>query len=362
MNDETYKGIGVAAGLMMLKWDLLNTHMGLSRMKIEPGDEVNVFINFESVLRNLVNMRNISAKVSMFKQQMVIELVSSVLNLVATYRAYFKRYNPNVKVFLYYTDLLSETPQQMTVYNKYYREYYKNRYTNNPDFKAFGEVLSSIIIPEVKLILNYVPNCYMLSSDSFDSSIIPSIVSGIIPARNIIITEDIFDTLYMFNPEFMTIYIKRRYQYFHVTSDIESTVRSIIKDESMPDISIFNGELYYRLLLAIKGSKIRNIKSTKGYGYTKFTKLLNNGLKDGIILRDFNSLNSVIGLFPKQFQEDIANAFKCTSLDNQIDLLSETDISQIKNQIVDRVDIKSIEELNNKRFFDYPINMAALIY
>ena len=89
---------------------------------------------------------------------------------------------------------------------------------------------------------------------------------------------------------------------------------------------------------------------------------MNDGLKNGIVLQDFSSIESVINLFPQQFRDDIRDSFKCMSLDIQCDLLSDTDVSQIKAQIVDKVDIKSIEELNNKRFFECPINLPALIY
>lgn len=362
IDDHYIPGIGVCAGLLMLKWDLLNEQMALHPVKIDPGEDVNVFINFESVLRNLANQKNLPTKVSMFKQEIVIELESAILNLVANYRSYYKKNNCNARVFLYYTDLKSESEQQMCVYNKHYREYYKNRYLTNAQFKALGELLTSIVIPEIQLILKYVPGCYFVSSETFDSSLIPKIISSKMNGKNVIISGDIFDTLYMFDPTFITIYIKRRFQYMTVTTNIESTVRSIIKDEFPFDLNIFNAELYYRLLLSIKGSKIRNIKSAKGFGYTKYVKILNDGLKNGVVLRDFSSIISVIELFPYQFREDINDSFKCMSLDTQLELISDTDVSQVMNQIIDKVDIKSIEELNNKRFFNNPINLPALIY
>ena len=172
----------------------------------------------------------------------------------------------------------------------------------------------------------------------------------------------IFDTLYLFNPNFATIYIKRKYSEFNVCSDIDSTVQSIIKDESPFDLTIFNSELYYRLLLSIKGSKIRNIRSAKGFGYSKFMNLLKQGLDKDIVLRDFSAIDSVIQLFPKDYRDDIKQAFQCTSIETQFDLLSDTDIDSIKSQIIDKIDIESVEALNNKRFFEYPINLQMLLY
>ena len=56
------------------------------------------------------------------KKDVVIELESAILNLMANYRMYFKKEKCNVKVYFYYTDL-TFTTQEMSVLNKYYRTY-----------------------------------------------------------------------------------------------------------------------------------------------------------------------------------------------------------------------------------------------
>ena len=201
MNIETYTpGIGVVAGVYRLKWDMINHHIHNHTINIQSGDEVNVFINFECILKNLSMKRGLLNLVNFHKQQLVIELESSILNLIGNYRSYFLKEKCNVKVYLYHTALDQQYPQQMSVYNKYYRNFYYNRYTQNPQFRLMGDVLNTIIIPEIKLILSYIPNCYFLESKTFDGSIIPYIVSTFNNAKNVIITGDIFDTLYLFNP------------------------------------------------------------------------------------------------------------------------------------------------------------------
>lgn len=358
---ENYKqGIGIAAGGMMLRWTLLEEHIKQSPIGIKTGDNVDVFINFECILKNLSSQRGLIDLVNFHKQQTVIELESSILNLIANYRMYFSKEKCNTRVFLYYTDL-GESDQLMFAYNKYYRTYYQNRYLNNPTFRQMGELLISIIIPEVELILNYVPGCYFIRAKRFDGSLIPYIISTLSRNKNVIISGDVFDTLYMFDPNFITLYLKRRFQYFSLTSDIESTVRTIIKDESPFDLNLFNSEMYYRLLLSIKGSRVRNIRSAKGFGYGKFLSILKRGIENGIVLKDFSSLDSIIQLFPELYRDDIKLAFKCTSIETQYGLLGPTDIDSISSQIIDKVDIKSLEALNNKRFLEFPINLQGLL-
>lgn len=344
----------------MLKWDLMNAHIHRDD-KIKPGDDVNIFINFESILRNLTMQRNINELISFHKQKVVLELESAILNLVANYRMYFNKERTVPSIYLYYTELASDA-HEMTTYNKFYRSYYTNKYLQNPNYKSIGQIMTEIIIPEIELILSYVPNCYFVKSKRFDGSLIPSIISKFNPSsKNVIITTDVFDTLYLLKEEFNTIYIKRRYSNFKVISDLESCIQSIITDGNPFDLNIFTSEMYYKLLLSIKGSRIRNIKSAKGFGYVKFLNLLSDGMDKGVVLKDYKSINSVLDLFPEKYRRDIKGAFSCTDLGTQYALLTESDIDSIKLQLVNNIDISSLEALNNKRFLDFPINLQGLL-
>lgn len=357
---EKTTSVGICAGSYMLKWNMLDDHIHNSTIGIKPMDEVNVFINLECVLKNLSIQKGLQTYLAFNKKKFVIEMESSILNLMANYRMYFEKEKCFPKLYFYMTSL-SEEDQQMKIYNKFYRSFYHNRYMVNPQFKLAGETLRDIILPELKLILSYIPGCYYLEANTFDGSIIPYIISTLSNRKNVIITGDIFDTLYLFNTNFLPIYIKRRFQHFNVYSDIDGVIQSIVKDESPFDLTIFNSEMYYRLLLSIKGSKIRNIKSAKGFGYGKFMTILKEGIKNDIVLKDFESIDSIIQLFPENYREDIKNAFQCTSIETQFSLLSQVDIDYITNQIVDKIDIESVEALNNKRFLDYPINLQGLL-
>ena len=138
-------------------------------------------------------------------------------------------------------------------------------------------------------------------------------------------------------------------------------MRSIIKDENPFDLTIFNYEMYYRLLLSMKGSKVRNIRSAKGFGYGKFTKILKEGLENGMILKEFESIDSILQLFPEKYQEDIKNAFLCSDIGLQSTLLTDADRNDVLSQCIDKVDIASVEALNNQRFLDFPINLPGLL-
>lgn len=359
--DKYIPGIGVTAGSFMLKWELMDKYIKSHSLKIQPGDNVNIFINFESILNNLYNYKNINSLLIYHKQNFVIELESAILNLLANYKAYFTKEKCNAKVYLYYTDLNSEN-QSMMIYNKYYRTYYQNKYKQNPKFRNVGNVLLDTIIPEIDLITSYIPNVYFIKSKSFDGSLIPEIISQFdINSKNVIISSDLFDTLYMFNPNFITLYIRRRYGKLILGTDVDIVIQDIINTESPFNLNIFKSEMYYKLLLSIHGNVIRNIKTIRGLDYNLIIKLLNDGITNGMVLNNFESLSSIIEIFPDRYRDDIKSSFKCMDLNTQYDLLSQIDKDYIKSQIIDKIDISSVEALNNQRFLLFPINLQSLL-
>ena len=349
------KGVGLSAGLMMIKWKEMDDIIKRSNFTFT-GTEVNVFINFESVLNNITNQRNLIRSIVNFKQDFVLELESSILNLIANYKMYFRHLHTDAKIFLYYTTL-SLKKQRMQAYKKYYRTFYFNKYNQNPQFRDVMNVIKQNVIKETKLIVDYIPNIYFVQTNDIDSFLIPYILQG---EKNVILSTDIFDSLYFFKPNFLPIIIRRKYKDMKLLSSIEDCISLLTKESDLFKTSIFQSELYYRLLLTIEGSKIRNLNSMKELGYEKLLSLLNDGIRQGVVLKDFSSLESIIDLFPEKYRKELKESFPCVSIDFQYEMLSEVDISAVKEQLVDKMDMVSVESLNNKRFLNYPINLTGL--
>jgi len=360
---EKYQpGVGIAAGSLMIRWDMMNNICWQEQDPPNPGESINIFINFESVLSNLTMVKNLNSTVMFFKQELVLELEAAILNLVAHYRSYFRAGDCKPRVYLYYTDIDTTEEQSMKVYNSYYRSTYHNNYRKNPNYRVIGEFMTEIVIPEVELILTYIPGCYFVRSKRFDGSLLPKIIRELHPSRvNVIITGDVFDTLYLFQQGFTVIHVKRRYSNFKIVSTVLDSVQSIVTEESTFDLGILGSELYYKLLLSVRGSKIRNIRSARGFGYTKLLGTLREGIDSGLLLRDYNSIGSVIQLFPEQFREDIRKGYQCSDLDLQLSLLGKPDRDYVSTQLIDKVDNVSLEALNNQRFLNCQINLHGLL-
>lgn len=350
----------ISAGSLMLKYAMIDLCLSSISRPFNVGDSINVYINLESVINNLFTFRDWNSAIEYHKEKVALEVESSILNLVGHYKSFFDGKGLKTKVFLYMTEL-ERNKQEMEVYNKFYREYYYNKYTVDPKFSRMGELLNTVIVPEVKLILTYIPDCYLITSKSFDSSCIPKVISDATGTRGVIVTADIFDSLYMFNTMMTVLLIRRHYHNLNVANNIEEALKIIFKKETELNMVIFANELYYRLLLSVHGSKVRNIKAAKWFGYTKLLSIINSNLEKGLVLTKASSLSSVIDIFPERYQKDIRSAFECTSIDHQVEMMTEADKQMVMEQIMDKTDLASVEALNNQRFLEFPINLQNLL-
>ena len=352
-------GISFCAVSLMIKWSLLNKL--LIDLNIESGSEVNLFINFESVIKNLCKIKKFNTLMSLYTQKVVIEFESAVLNLVAHYRGFFKKAGIKCNIYFFYTNLDCNNSQLMKTELKFYRNYYYNKYKQNPEFKNIFRLLQ-IAVPDLKLITNFIEGVYFIETNEIDSSLVPKILSK---EKSILLTEDIFDTVYCFET-FKVLYIKREFGQKNevVFSYPLEIINKILNCKDGFEFSPLSSELYYKLLLAFKGSPIRNIQplSSENCSLVDFALQLKDKIIKGEILEDFKAIGSVLEFIPKRVRNELEKSYKLFDLKVHLSKINELLISKIKDQIVDNFDFNSIMALNNERFLEFPVNLIDLCY
>ena len=357
--EKYFNGIGFCAGIFMLKWNVFANY--LTDLKLESGSKINLFINFESILENICNFKRFNNLMSFYKQKVVIEFESAVLNLLAHYRGFFKKNNYNGNIYLYCTGL-NDLNQSMKKINKWYRNYYFNKYTRNPEYKNIKS-LYDIAVNDLKLIIKFIPNCFIIESNGCDGSMIPKLFED---SNNVIITKDLFDTIYLFE-NFKVLFIKQSYRK-NINECIFTDPINILSNELDPSINIcktniFTSEMYYKILLSFIGNHYRNIDDLNSDTIkTKdFVELLNTKILSEELLMDFKSIESAIKSIPKKIQNSLMNNFKCFDFNNHLSLMTENNIDNIKTQAITEYDLESIQALNNQRFLEFPVSIIDLI-
>lgn len=352
-------GVGRSAIQLMIKWSVLRQLLA----DLKDEKEINLFINFESILRNLCKIKNLGLLVNFYLQKVVIELESSVLNLVAHYRGFFKKHGIKCNIYFYYTDLSCENSQLMKNEIKFYRNYYYNKYKQNPEFKNIFRLLQ-IIVPDLKLITQFIDGVYFITTKEIDSSLVPKLLSSDI--QSIVLTEDIFDTIYLFD-NIKVLYIKRDFNKNSqsvVFSSPAEIADKILNYDNPFELIVFNSELYFKLLLTFNGSQVRNLQSlsSDGCSIINFAENLRNKIKEGVLLENFKSLSSVLSFLPKKVQSELSQSFKGFDLNVHLSQVNELIKEELKEQIVDHFDFDSIMSLNNQRFLEFPVNLIDLCY
>lgn len=332
---------------------------------IQPGDDVNILINIESVMMFISTITDLENRL-VAEGRFIQGFVKEFVNTVSHYKSFFQQNRfLNTKIYLYYTSLDSTNYPQLD-YVENFRSYYLTKYTTNPKFVYWMERMRSSILPSLKTILEYVNNSYLIEGKSIDSSVIPMMVSELDSSRkNIIITADPVDTQYRFYRNFYSIYVKRNPSRVLVYK-IEDYIKELTKDEEYIKVQgnplLKNRSLYLSMIASVTGSKTRSIDNLYGIGYKTFLKCLLSGFKDGLIEANTKSFELIANVFPCCNREEFKNNFKALDVSHSFRDLKESDKTMLKHQIIDRFDNNGLIRLNNQLFADVgPINVEPLL-
>lgn len=329
---------------------------------LTPMDTVNVFISFESILNNLSTIPDIENKLLLERNFPTI-MESEAINLCAHYRRFFRGNDLKTRVFLYYTDLSSDNFMEKK-HNEDYRSYYTMKFLKNPKFCILGKKMIEKIIPTISKIMEFIPECYFIKATNIEGSLIPWIVAQSYPeAKNFIITTDKFETQYMLYPQnFALHYIKKTRMGTKVFYQFEKYLADVFRDENEtdPNITIFRNPCFYNLIISSMGDKLRSIDPLKGIGCKTIAKYLQCGFTGGKVTYNTTSIQLIKNTFPKEYHEDLIQNFNCINLQSHYAELSQQQIFDILNQIVDRSDYNSLLQLNREDYQDYPLKLEEL--
>lgn len=327
---------------------------------LSPTDKVSVFINVETLLHSLVSIRDVDDTVLGDKDFTTI-CVSGIINLAAHYKRFFRKYGLDTKVFLYYSNLTSRNFKNLK-YDKHYREYYQDKFISGK-YSIIGRKLTEEIIPMVSKIMEFIPDAYFIKTDSIDSSLVPMVVSTLYPDRkNFIVTGDNYDTQYMNYKNFFTLLVRRASTQVLFLSDLDKIIPLIFRDNMavVNNVDVFYNRMFYSMCLASIGDRRRNIKSVKGIGPKTVSNKIKKAIIDGELTKDCGSVDICCSIFG-EVSDDMSKNCRCMNLDSQFADMTESDIFEVKNQITDRYDRNSLEELNRTVYQFYPIMINELI-
>ena len=330
---------------------------------INENDKLNVFINFETVMKNLSGTMDIDKKIILNEKEFSIIMISDILNLAAHYKRFFVENGLPTRIIIYMTDYNTDSYNQY-LYNPDYRSYFQMKYNCNPKYLDMKRLMVDNIIPSVKQITEFIPNVHFVTAKNIENSLIPMIIDKNEPGcKNIIISGDIIDTQYGFDTNYLCYYFKRNQMYSSINYTLRGYLREIIKkqkDDYQTEVNFYSNKSFYILLLCCLGEKYRSVEPIYKIGSSTLIKLINDGMINNKITPQTSSIELLQEIFSEDVQKEVFNNFNCLNLESMYDLLTEEDKFSITSQMVDKSDNNSLLSLNSTMFSEHRLMLQEL--
>ena len=329
-----------------------------------PTDNINVFINFEMILKFLTGIKDVDSKVQLNPNFDTI-IISNMLNLAAHYKRFFVGNNLHTRVFLYMTDLSSTKFKEYELYEDY-RSYYLMKYKNNPKYECMMHIFKEKIFPQAKVIFGFIPDVYFVEGKDMDGSLIPLVIGNQdLSYKNFIITSDILETQYNQYPNFSVFLMKRnptnQSTTYNLQGYLESGFRLRITEENIASyLSLYQNRAFYLALLASYGEKYRCIDRVSDLTPLRVTKCLSDGLYNHVIQPTTESMDLISKVLPPQVRDEFLESFALIDFSYKEKKMSKEDIYNIQSQLVDRFDNNSLLELNRTKFVNNQLMLEEL--
>ena len=355
------RSVNIAHTIMKIRYEDLNYF--LSPVFKNGPEPVNLYINYESVLSFLSRQFDIDNTLEREKS-LDRSMLGELLNLAAHYKRFFVGNHCNVKVFFYYTDLNSKKFPAMKDIVSDYRSRYLNKFNKNVAYTKLGSVCINTVIPYAENICRFIPDVYFLKATDFEGSIIPGFVSSLYPnRRNIIVSNDIYDTQYMVENGFTVLYIRRSFHTHKMDKIVNPLVvaNKILNYEEVKAPEFLGNFVYYKLLLSSVKNQRRNIPNIKGYGPRTITKYYEPLITQSKLPREPRSENYILSKVKDvNVANEIKRNYQAYDIHYHFNLLEEYNAQNLLSNIVDSFDYNSLLKLNKFYMSETPIRLDDL--
>ena len=325
----------------------------LRDFEFSKGEEVNIYINLECVLKKLTSTITDRENIIVGSKRNII-LTSCVFNLIAHYRYYFHKRSVCSRIFVYGPESID-----MNYLNRDYNKDYRTKLMlmNTDQTSSIGKMYEESI-KMIKTMLNYVEGVNFITSGIIEPSVIPLVISkyfNTVGNKNFLITDDRYDYQYIKDG---FIILKPRMDKSTLIDSVN--VMDILKSKTKCNNIPNPDKNFLPFIISVLGDKYRNIDKIKGMGVSRIYNEINKGLMNNIITNDIDNVNSLTCLINENFQNDFLINYMTTSIYEQYKKISDVEEKYILNQIIDKHDGGYMKVINTDYFSEYPLNIIEI--
>lgn len=310
-----------------------------------------LYLNLESILKVLFTSElNTKLLSETNENELKTSMISNIINLAQHYRWYFSKKGYNCHVYIYWNYSGEDYNNRKYIDN--YRSYYHNRLFNTTSCAYLSRCLQSIYNITAKII-SYINQVDIINGGNTESSVIPYVIYKNRyqnDAEHIIISNDKYDFQYV------------RYD-FKILVPKQSNTKIITKDNVIDvmkhSMNIKSNDSvpyqFITFIISLLGCKYRNIDKISGIGLGTLIKYINNALNSLTISENTKDIETLSKVINDKFKDKFINNYKCTDIEYQYNNMSELDMHNILNQIIDKYDDNTLYYINDRYFQSCPI-------
>lgn len=341
-----------------IKYALMDQFIEENELQFNNRRPVNIFINFDSILKSLANKDINDFSASNDSKKLALRVIGNIINLASHYRHYFYKRRIYTRIILFSTFPIERHDYKNRVFNPHYKKNFDDKVVNINT--PATRLIINQAIPMLKIIFDYIEDVHFITTDNLESSIIPLVylrdIQKDTESDNIIITKDKFDYQYvakgfiLFRPKLADSYCITR----------DNLIQTLIEENGLKCKETVDAS-FINFINSVVGDGYRNVPKLKRVGVSTLLKYINKGIKENIISPRDNSIYLLSELIKPEFRKDLMNNYRILDIDGQYMTITISDKYNIKAQCDNKFDNNSLKELTSKYFTDFPVYIDELV-
>lgn len=326
-------------------------------------DRVHIYINLESVFNKLINPRVnnflvASIKTKEDKTKLILSLTSHVINLGQHYRLYCSKKGKDSRIILYWNYPVSKD----YINRKYivdYRAYYNHKMGRNQDCYFLTECIGEVFHLLEKLI-PFINEVYLINGGRMESSILPSVMEQELygdysnHTQKVLISDSKYEFQYV-NQEGFTVIESAKDKSIVIN---QNNVIEILKERMDIKSILTVPSTLIPFVICLLGDRYRNIPKLAGVGLATILKMANTAIQNNLITASTKDVDMLTAIITDAYKDQFRKNYLCTDIDYQRKELTPLDISNVRQQVVDKFDDRTLRKMNERYFLHCPLMLV----
>jgi len=332
--------LGRLCAVVKPKYRVISTILGEA---FNPTKGLDVFIDLNSVLEASASSQKYMNAMA-FASDVAEDMLNSILMILKHWKDYTRKYE-NTRIFMLINDFkMDEMFEHAQL--KSYMVPFVNKF-NNERYEQLKYYWTECL-KRVKVVLKYIPGSYLIQTSKCDTYVIPNLLDSYDERQRIVVSGSSMMTNYHYMKNTHIIYSRYRVTGMCQLSDPIMIVQALSKIDEPIMETFTKNKLFYNLLSAIVGDKMRGLIGLTQMGITSFADTLLRSVEKRDIPADPKSLDVVLPVINKDYHDYLKQVYPLIDIESHTQMIPLSYITELKSEMIDLYDIDSLRAITVK--------------